>query len=97
MKDEEIKQLGKWFKRHEWRFAKSMPKYPHWYITRDTSDSSKFFTHACELIELYGVTEYFYKTPRKYLYIGPYKYWTMGAPPESTIVINRCAKDDFYG
>ena len=45
------------------------------YKVLDTSDGEK--------LERWGK----YITP--YLYIDDYKYWTMGAPVEETIVMNR--------
>jgi hypothetical protein len=37
----------------------------------------------------FGVKEHWGKYFNPYLYIDDYKYWTMGAPVEETIIMNR--------
>jgi len=60
-----------------WIYAKSMPKYPHYYIIRNIENEALYISLFRE-IEKYGVVEYFYRIPRKYLYLGDgYKYWHM--------------------
>ena len=80
--------------RCEWIFAKSMPWCPHEYIVRGkcplTDDE---FVHFVSMQREYGVKEHWGKYYFPYLYIDDYKYWTMGAPIEETIIINRAQID----
>jgi hypothetical protein len=46
---------------------------------------SSFVLH----IRKHGVTQRYMKKFYKYLTVGEWKYWTMGAPLEDTIIINR--------
>ena len=80
--------------RCEWTFAKTMPWCPHEYIVRGkcpfTDDE---FVHFVSMQREYGVKEHWGKYYFPYLYIDDYKYWTMGAPIEETIIINRAQID----
>lgn len=76
--------------RCEWTFAKSMPFAPHEYIVRNkcplTDDE---FVYFVEMQRQFGKKERWGKYNNSYLYIDGYKYWTMGAPMDDTMVINR--------
>ena len=90
VKPEEWDKLREMVARCEWTFAKSMPWCPHEYIVRGkcplTDDE---FVHFVDMQRNYGKVERWGKYITPYLYIDDYKYWTMGAPIEETIIINR--------
>ena len=78
----------------KWTFAKTMPKWPHWYTIRDWNmDKEQTFVDFVYHIRKYGVKEPFYKKTHIYFYFHNYKYWTMGDPLETTWVINRALKN----
>lgn len=90
VKPEEWDKLRSMIARCEWTFAKSMPWCPHEYIVRGkcplTEDE---FVYFINMQHNYGKVERWGKYITPYLYVDDYKYWTMGAPIEETIIINR--------
>ena len=82
--DEVVKTL-QWVKTHHVK--------PHEYIVREKIDDDDLFVNMVKCIRENGVDEEFrfFKHHRiyRYLYLGGYKYWTMGAPIDVTIIINR--------
>lgn len=72
-----------------WTFAKSMPKSPHWYIVRERIRDDYKFDKAVIFIRHNGKPEKYFRATYIYFYLGKYKYWTMGAPINETIIINR--------
>lgn len=79
-----------------WRFAKTMPQWPHEYTVRDwRTDLDGDFVAFAELIRGQGVVKPWPRdaaTPRyhhSYLAVDEWEYWTMGAPISETTVINR--------
>jgi len=77
-----------------WRFAKTMPQCPHWYVVRSEQNDAPF-AEAVLFIRENGFDCRWMNGPmRKYLDYGEHYYWTMGAPVEETIIINRCLKTD---
>lgn len=81
-----------------WRFAKTMPQWPHEYTVRHwRPDLEAEFFAFVELIRRDGVVKPWPKHaqhPRyrhSYLHIDGWQYWTMGAPVHETTVINRAA------
>jgi hypothetical protein len=77
-----------------WRFAKTyVESYPHEYTLQQWLDADAFL-RAIRCIERWGVTEHFWHTERKYLYLDERKYWHMGnaasdIPDERPTLINR--------
>ena len=83
-------KLREMIARCKWTFAKTMPWCPHEYIVRGKCPlSEEEFLYFIEMQRNYGKVERWGKYITPYLYIDGYKYWTMGAPVEETIVINR--------
>lgn len=83
-------------KSRRWQTAKSGP--PHSYTIRDwLPERSEEFLQAIAIVRKYGVAESFYNRSFIYLYLDGSKYWTMGAPIDETIVLNRAAENTFYG
>lgn len=90
MKQEDIKKLREMISRCDWTFAKTMPWCPHEYIVRGKCPlSEEEFLYFIGMQRGYGKVERWGKYITPYLYIDDYKYWTMGAPVEDTIVMNR--------
>jgi|DEB0MinimDraft_6_1074348.scaffolds.fasta_scaffold143566_2 hypothetical protein len=82
--------------KHTWKFAKTMPWVPHWYIvkTKLSEEDQKEFDWFVEASRKYGINlRWGKKPPKPYWFIDEYKYWTMMAPIEETIIINRGKHD----
>jgi len=76
--------------RSNWIFAKTMPENPHYYMLRKECADDKDFVRFVELIRQYGHKYKFKNSWYDRLIVGDWYYWTMGAPIEETILINRC-------
>jgi len=57
------------------KFAKTMPQYPHEYTLKETWDNKEYFVKCVKHIYINGIIESFYKTYNKYYYANGYKYW----------------------
>ena len=79
----------------EWIFAKTMPEWPHEYIVRERVDEELFATLVQHIRE-YGYEGKFYSKTMTYYDEDDWVYWTMGAPLNETIIVNRCKKEDSY-
>jgi hypothetical protein len=79
----------------EWTFAKTMPEWPHEYIVRERVDENLFVT-LVHHIRANGYEGKFYQKIILYYDEGGMVYWTMGAPLDETIIVNRCKKEDSY-
>jgi hypothetical protein len=65
-------------------------RHPHAYTLRKwNSRYNELFDKLVIYIRTHGVEEKFYSKSFMYLYFEGHKYWTMGAPLEDTILINR--------
>lgn len=73
---------------HPFQFAKTMPTIPHEYTLRKHWNDQEFEQVVLFMRE-HGKEEKFYRKTFTYWYANGYKYWTMGAPVEKTILINR--------
>lgn len=74
----------------EWRIAKTMPQWPHWYTVRDWAPgSADEFTRLARKIFSDGADELWNGKAYRYLYLGQFKYWSMDSTPDSTTLINR--------
>ena len=82
----------------KWRFAKTMAKWPHWYVMEDWNPDRE--TEFRELVrrifeegreEQWGVGKW--ERTVRYYYSGAYKYWVMDATIEETDLINRARID----
>jgi hypothetical protein len=84
--------------KRNWRYAKTMPQWPHEYTVRrfdDPLDDQALFEAAVRLIRTQGESRIFVPTRKTsiYLDVDGRQYWTMGAPVEETIIINRAWLD----
>jgi len=72
-----------------WIFAKTMPQNPHEYTLRREWASDADFVRAVLFIRAHGYQNLFEGRPYTQLDLGGHTYWTMGAPVEETILIDR--------
>lgn len=77
---------------NEWRVAKSMPTMPHAYNLKKCSTDPTVFERLVLFIRKYGYQKCYGRRVYTYFDVGPYCYWTMGAPVGETILINRAVK-----
>jgi len=79
-----------------WVFAKTYARtWPHEYLVRDRVDQG-LFVKLVEHIRANGYQDYFYKKEITYYDEDGLVYWTMGAPVEETIIVNRCRTEQTY-
>lgn len=88
-----INEVANWFEANEFIFAKSMPETPHWYMLKYKCTNKQMFERVVMYIREHGVEEEFFGRKYIYLVIGHWKYWTMGDPLATTILINRAKID----
>jgi len=72
-----------------WQFAKTMARIPHEYTVREWTDNEQEFMDVVQHIRDEGVPEQFWSKRYIYLYVGDWKYWSMGFPLDETTIINR--------
>jgi hypothetical protein len=87
--------LQKFIDSTQWTFAKTMPDWPHEYIVRDRVDED-LFVRLVRHIREHGYQGKFYRRSITYYDTGGMTYWTMGAPLDKTVIVNRCKKEDTY-
>lgn len=78
-----------------WIFAKTMPQWPHWYTLRKDWTQPVDFEAVVQYIRDHGYQEKFYTRTMTRLNVGKHKYWSMGAPLNETILINRADINSF--
>jgi hypothetical protein len=83
--------LRRFINDEQWRVANRMPDWPHEYLVRERVDR-KLFERAVKHIRSNGYEGRVYQTEIRYYEEGDLVYWTMGAPVEETVIINRCRK-----
>lgn len=88
-------ELRDFVDREIWTYAKTMPIWPHEYIVRDRVDQ-KLFLALVHHIRTHGYQGQFYAESITYFDEAGMTYWTMGAPVEETIIINRCLEENTY-
>lgn len=89
---DELHLAGSALIEHNWVFAKTMPKNPHWYTLRKHWPDP-LFRRVVEIMRAHGYTEVYRGWPYTMLDVNGFKYWTMGAPIDDTILINRKPKN----
>ena len=91
-------EFRKFIESRHWCFAKTMPQWPHEYTVRkfeDPNNQQALFEQAVVFIRTYGERRTFEPTRKSSVYfdIDGRQYWTMGAPIEETVIINRAWLD----
>lgn len=89
---EEFESIGRSLERHDYRFAKTMPKNPHFYTMRHDWRNEEFIK-AVSYIREHGRLQMHWNKPYTVLDVNDFFYWTMGAPIGETILINRKLRD----
>src|SRR5512140_1925057 len=72
-----------------WVFARTMPWAPHWYSLRKDWVCDGDFVWIVETMRRDGYDEIYAERRHRVMNVGQFKYWTMEAPVEETILINR--------
>jgi hypothetical protein len=80
-------------KKNTWRYAYTMPKWPHSYVHRDTCSNKDVFVQFVKFIRKYGYEDTFLNKVKTYYNIGEHRYWTEGSPVPETIILNRARLD----
>jgi len=93
-----IDDFKKFIVTRHWRYAKTMPQWPHEYTVRrydDPQEDQTVFEEAVAFIRAHGERRTFEPTGESSVYfdIDERQYWTMGAPVAETIIINRALLD----
>jgi hypothetical protein len=88
-------ELSDFVSQEKWTYAKTMPKWPHEYIVRERVDEA-LFEKLVKHIRANGYEGKFYSKSITYYDEDGLVYWTMGAPLEETIIVNRCSKENTY-
>lgn len=75
----------------KWIYAKTMPQCPHWYTLRKDYqfESIMPFDDLVLFMRQHSYPEQFYRKTMRRFAVNEMKYWTMGAPVQETILINR--------
>jgi len=96
MENEQLDRFNYLVTKANWIFAKTYAETsPHEYILRKMY-SRLDFEFMVRFIRLYGISAKYGKMkPLRYLIAKPYYYWTMGAPVDETVVINRAELDRY--
>jgi len=58
----------------EWKFAKSMPHWPHWYVLREDG-SAREFDFVNRLIKKFGYPDKWGSRTKYSFVMGRFKYW----------------------
>jgi len=77
------------------KFAKTMPEIPHWYVVRSAENEADYVA-LFRTIQRDGVSEKFGRARYRYWYAGDgWKYWAMTTDVTKSQIINRAkVKDD---
>ena len=89
-------ELEQYIAGSRWQYAKTMPEHPHEYTIKKWAPTRQAeFEAAVMFIREHGYKKKWTNsaTGRTYTYtyynVGKHCYWTMGAPLDQTILINR--------
>jgi len=88
-------ELRRFVDEETWTYAKTMPKWPHEYLVRDRVDE-RLFEQLVRHIRTQGYEGRFYRKRITYYDEDGLVYWTMGAPVDETVIVNRCKKEETY-
>ena len=78
-----------------WKFATTLPDWPHEYLVRERVDR-RMFERVVRHIRSNGYEGRFYEREIRYYEEDELVYWTIGAPVEQTVIINRCHKKESH-
>lgn len=69
--------------------------WPHEYIVRGGVDE-RLFLALVHHIRAHGYDAFFYRKRLRYFEEDGWVYWTMGAPIDETVIVNRCREEQTY-
>ena len=72
----EIARARAYIKAVDWRFARSMPQWPHWYVFREDG-SAREFDFVASLLKKFGYEDIWGRRTDSYMVIGRFKYWVI--------------------
>jgi hypothetical protein len=81
--------VQQWLESQRWVYAKSRPTNPHQYCLRREADDEVTFERIVEHIRELGHPYPWWGTVYRQYVAGDFAYWTMGAAPRQTQLINR--------
>jgi hypothetical protein len=81
-----------------WRFAKSVPNWPHFYIVEKELKDQEAFREAKSFILEKGRDGKFYKLDVRYYDVGGWTYWAspLNKPLDAQYMLNRCKTEFTY-
>jgi hypothetical protein len=82
-------EINAFIEGNDWTFAKTMPNNPHSYLVKSRCTDQQAFEDFVLHIRQHGYRLKFKKNWYVCLDVGEHRYWSMGAPIEKTIIINR--------
>jgi hypothetical protein len=91
--ESEVRELRALIASSNWIFARTMPHIPHWYTLRRHAPDAARFEWFVMFIRERGEQRRWKEYNHHYLDIDGWSYWTMGAPLDETILINRARTD----
>ncbi len=88
-------ELSAFISGHTWKFARTQPRNPHYYVVRDRCRDDDEFVRFVMHIRKFGYENWFWNKP--YIQFDWHvpgdehaaSYWSMGWSLTSTIIINR--------
>ena len=72
-----------------------MPDWPHEYLVRKRVDGM-LFEKLVQHLRANGYEGRFYQNKITYYEEDGFVYWTMGAPLDETVIVNRCRKEHTF-
>jgi len=91
-------QLREFVNSFNWTYAKTYAKVcPHEYIVKDkiSKDNHELFEKVVRYIRENGFTAKYKGRSGQYYILDDHYYWTMGAPVEETIILNRAKLSEY--
>lgn len=82
-------QVERWLEERRWIFARSRPTNPHAYCLRRECEDEDLFERVVEHIREFGQPYPWWGTVYLQYVAWGFAYWTMGARPQETVLINR--------
>lgn len=98
--DDVLNDVARFVERSRWRFASTLPWWPHSYTVRDwhrEAGTEADFERVVALVREHGTPGRFGQREFVYLHVTVggerWRLWSMGAPVEETTVLNRARVD----
>lgn len=86
-------QFKDFIEKNFWKYSVKYAKtFPHWYCLKERCTDQEDFEKAVVFIRENGFARNFWKQVYIYYELDGYEYWTMGAPVDETILINKAEK-----